>query len=676
MGSSSDDSPIDDRQRALRLKILGLGETSLRKSYFPELQKNLADLTFLKSAVDHSSDVILIVAMPGGDMVHWNATAASLMGLASVPAGTSPALSSMLDAVSWSELSGRFAESSVGDIPSAPRAAMRATLSVLGRGVIPVELTFGKHRWDGRDFAVIVARDISRQLAEERALAASQTKYRRLYDSLMDGFVRVTMDGRIVEYNQTYREMLGYSDQELPALTYVDITPSRWHEIEGRIVAEQVLVRGYSEVYEKEYRGKDGRIFPVELRTNLIRDERGEPESMWAIVRDISARRMIEDQMRSMQKLESLGMMAGGIAHDFNNLLMGVLGNAELALMEMASGHPAAPNVEQIKVTSLRMAEIARQMLAYSGKSPVTATPLILADVAREMVDLLRVSISKKIDIGIEVDGHVPLMMGDSGQIRQVVMNLILNAADAIGDAVGSIRIRLSGRVLNRADLAPFALSADLPEGDYVCLDVIDTGCGMSDELRRRVFDPFFTTKATGRGMGLAVVQGIVRSHQGGLWIESAVGRGSTFHLAFARASGDAVDAPAMGARSSVDSQAGRTILVVDDEDAVRNVSASMLRRAGHTVLTACDGVEALEVLRRIELNVDLVLLDHNMPRKSGVETLREIRELAPRLPVLMCSGYTEDGVEPEGEVSGVAGFLQKPFAFATLMTAVRKVFS
>ena len=333
---------------------------------------------------------------------------------------------------------------------------------------------------------------------------------------------------------------------------------------------------------------KDGTEFPVEIGLNPIETNEG----TWVLsaIVDISERKRAEEerkrhevQMQHSQKLESLGVLAGGIAHDFNNLLVGILGNAGLALMELAPESPVRRTVQNIEVAALQTAELTKQLLAYSGKGKFHVQPLNLSRLVEEITHLLKFSISKKAVLRTRLASDLPTIEADASQIQQVIMNLIINASEALGDKVGDI-IASTGVVrADRAYLADTLLDDHLPEGRYVYLEVTDTGCGMDKETRSRIFDPFFTTKFTGRGLGLAATLGIVRGHNGAIRLYSEPGQGTAFKVIFP-SSEQAASAIEQSPEALEEWHGAGTILIVDDEEGVRFVASKALEKAGFTV--------------------------------------------------------------------------------------------
>ncbi len=373
------------------------------------------------------------------------------------------------------------------------------------------------------------------------------------------------------------------------------------------------------------------------------------------------ATRNLEAQVRHAQKLESLGVLAGGIAHDFNNLLMVIMGNADLALGQLSPIAPARDCIQEIEAASRKAADLCNQMLAYSGKSPVIAANLNLSDLVREMAHMLEVTISKKAALDYRFADDIPAVEGDAAQIGQVVMNLITNASEALGGEGGTITVSTGIMNCNEAFLRDNYTDTPVPAGEYVFLEVTDTGRGMSEKVLSRLFDPFFTTKFTGRGLGLSAVLGIVRSHRGAMKIHSTEGKGTTFLVLFP-ANRVEVGPPVETATVAPARSIGiGTILVVDDEQSVRDVAGKMLRSLGFDVILAANGREGLEQFSAHREQLRCVLLDRTMPDMDGDQVLERIREIDPVIPVIQISGYGNQ------EHGGDDPFIHKPFTMADL---------
>jgi two-component system, chemotaxis family, CheB/CheR fusion protein len=399
----------------------------------------------------------------------------------------------------------------------------------------------------------------------------------------------------------------------------------------------------------------------------MLRDvESGGERNRAGAFLDIGERKRTEEQFRQTQKLESIGLLAGGIAHDFNNLLTGIMGNASLALEE--AGEDIADRLQTIISNGERAAHLTRQLLAYSGKGQFIVEDLDLSRAVREMVDLFRLSIPKSIELRLDLRERLPWVAMDPGQLQQVVMNLVINAGEAIGEGNPG-RISVSTEVCNVERGFVDALGEDVAPGRYVCLEVTDTGPGVDDRMKSKIFDPFFTTKFTGRGLGLAAVSGIVRSQKGALVLRSAAGQRTAFRVFFRVAQ----TRRKQGEQESQDSTRV-TILVVDDEESVRKFISAVLQRHGFRVLEANDGSEALAVCEKERQSLRIVILDLIMPVMSGSEFLAHIKHDRPDLKVLLTSGYGEPEARRLCAAYEGAAFIQKPYTAQQLEEIVENL--
>jgi len=386
-------------------------------------------------------------------------------------------------------------------------------------------------------------------------------------------------------------------------------------------------------------------------------------------------RRKLEAQMLQTQKLESLGVLAGGIAHDFNNLLTGIIGFSDLARLELSHDSTARGYLDESVNGARRAAELTQQMLAYSGKGKFVVGPVRLTVLVEEITRLLEVSISKKCVLRYDLMRDQPPCLADGTQLRQVIMNLIINASEAIGDRSGVISLTTGAMWCERDYLAETYLDEGLGEGMYLTLEVADTGVGMSPEVRARIFDPFYTTKYTGRGLGLAAVIGIVRGHGGAIRVYSEAGRGTTFKILLPAAVNTAM--PAEFTAPPADAWRGKGIvLVVDDEESLRALLRHMLQRMGYEVVLAADGREGLAVFKEHADREPIVLLDLTMPHLDGAGTFRELRRIDPNVRVVLMSGYNEHAVTAQFAGKGLEAFIQKPFQYDDLQTTMKRVSS
>lgn len=414
------------------------------------------------------------------------------------------------------------------------------------------------------------------------------------------------------------------------------------------------------------------RFLHVRARADLGLD--GTPQRLFGTVQDRTESRLLEDErlhfersLQETQRLESLGVLAGGIAHDFNNLLVGVLGNASLALAELPPGSPARARIEDVELASRRAGELTQQLLAYSGQGSFVVQPIDLVDLIEEMGQLLETVLSKQVCVAYEFGAEHPVVEIDATQLRQVVMNLIVNASDACGNEPGSIHVHVRTVDADRAYLDSFRLADALPQGELALIEVTDTGLGMSSATKDKLFDPFYTTKVSGRGLGLAGVLGIVRVHGGAIRVESEPGRGSTFTILFPLSRLPLPAASPVDAETQLSTRSG-TVLIADDEFVIREVARAMLTNAGFTVLTAENGDEAVALFREREDEIDAAVLDLTMPGRGGAEVLKDLRAVRPDLPVVISSGYTAAALDGS---AGEVGFVQKPYTNAQLVNAV-----
>jgi signal transduction histidine kinase/ActR/RegA family two-component response regulator len=404
----------------------------------------------------------------------------------------------------------------------------------------------------------------------------------------------------------------------------------------------------------------------------LERDAQGKPARLRGTIQNVTERRNAEEAFRQAQKLESLGVLAGGIAHDFNNLLSAIGGNLELAQMNLEPEPPAAPFLIRIEKILRRASELTQQMLAYSGKGRLVVRRFNINQIAEEMPHLLEVSISKRVQLIYELEPNLPLLEADGAQIQQVIMNLVTNASESIGDRDGTIRLITGMEYLHAPEQRVESHGWTLAPGLYVTLEVTDTGCGMTAETRKKLFDPFFTTKFSGRGLGLSAMLGILKGHNAGIRIHSRVGEGSSFKLFFPACAtvelsehpATELPAPAVPAGS---------ILLVDDEPDILEATAELIAAMGFQVISARDGLEGLEQVKAQPEAIALVLMDLTMPRMDGREAFQAMRALRPGLKIVLCSGFNEADVAKDFPQASLAGFLQKPYTFQMVKDVIQQ---
>ncbi len=521
-----------------------------------------------------------------------------------------------------------------------------------------------------------VLRGIEEREGAEEALRVSQKRLRTIFEGLDDALFVHDLEGRILDCNRAACEMLGYARDELLTMRTADFDAPGFADGFQDRIARQLRDGSYRCVGELVAKG--GRHITVDIHTTRI-DFQGNP-AILALNRDISdrvkadqERRLMEQKLQHAQKLESLGVLAGGIAHDFNNLLVGVLGNANLARLQVPEDSPARESIQQVETAAQRAADLAKQMLAYSGRGKMVVELVDLGMLVDEMAHLLAASISKNAVLKLRIDDDLPAVSADPTQIRQVVMNLITNASDALGVAEGTIELTSGTLDVGPDDTLESYFDDRVLPGQYVFVEVADTGKGMDRDTLERIFDPFFSTKFTGRGLGLASVIGIVQGHGGTIQVRSTPDEGSVFRVLLP-ATGKCVPPEADRPVLQVSPCQAGTILVVDDEDSVLSVAQRTLEMVGYDVIAASDGSAGLDAFRGSSDSIALVLLDWTMPGLSGEEAFREIRGVQPGVPVILSSGYSETDTLAQCGDLVPAGFLQKPYLATELIDLVQMV--
>jgi len=540
--------PYDDENKyeSLRERIIGLGEHSIRKSYYPELQERLAELEKFRSLLDQSNDAIFLVQIPSGILMDVNESACSQLGykkddLLKKPFGN----------ITDDERIKKLLENE--KIIDEGRQILKIIMKKSNSHDLPVEMTVRIVNFNSIFYAVIVARDITE-----------------------------------------------------------------------RIKAEE-------------------------------------------------EKKKLQKQVLHAQKLESLGILAGGIAHDFNNILTGILGHVDLALRDMSAGSALRNRLEQIRTSSIRASELTRQMLAYAGLGKFSIQPANLSSLAEDTGKLMELSIPKKHILKYNFHENLPLCYCDISQLRQVIMNLIINASEAIGEKDGIITITTGTMKCDTAYLAESYLHENLLEGLYIYIEITDTGCGIPKDNQDKIFDPFFTTKFTGRGLGLAAVLGIIRYHRGTIKLISEPDRGTTIRLLFPAFTFIAEEKTEKHSEINLPKWKGK-ILVVDDEECICIVTKAILEELGFTVITAGDGKEGLELFKKHEEEICAIILDITMPKMSGIEALQEIRLINNNVKIIITSGYEGKAAFKDYIEGKTDWFLQKPFEIKELVEILEKI--
>ena len=531
---------------------------------------------------------------------------------------------------------------------------------------------------------VVTLLDVGDLQRIEKELRESEERLRQIAETIDQVFWIVQVEPFAVLYaSPAFEEIWDRPVEDLLADGHLWSAPMHQEDAARVMATWDACLGGRLPIWREEYRIRrpDGEIRWIEDSGAAVLDGAGEIYRVTGVAKDITVRKQAETERREMeqrvhfaQKMESLGVLAGGVAHDFNNLLMGILGNADLAMLELPDGAPAQIHLAGIEHAARRAADLARQLLAYSGKGKFVVDKLDLTILAEDIAHLMDATIARRAELRIAHAIDVPAIEGDATQIRQVIMNLITNAADAIGEGGGTITLS-TGTLLCDPDFFRETYFGDeLPAGTYAYLEVADTGVGMDRETRSRIFEPFFSTKFTGRGLGLAAVLGIVKGHRGALKVWSEPGAGTTFRVLF-----PAVESSASSMEESLSLETGEfqgvgTILLVDDEPMVREVAEAMLIHGGYDVIAAETGRRAVELFAERGDDIDCVLLDLAMPDMDGLETFRALRAEREDVRVLLSSGYSEQDALTRFGGKKLAGFLQKPYHASTLLDAVQQI--
>jgi two-component system cell cycle sensor histidine kinase/response regulator CckA len=517
---------------------------------------------------------------------------------------------------------------------------------------------------------VLNARDVSERKRADRALRESEERYRDLFDNASDLVCMTEPTGALLYVNKAWQEGTGYSEDEIGRMQLLDIVhpDSRSHY---EAVLQRVLAGERLDHVELIFVPKAGTPITVEGNLSCTFKE-GQPSVIRGIYRDITERKRVEEQLRRAERMQAAGKLAGGVAHEVNNMMTGVIGFSEFILHSLEPSDPRRADVEEVIKAGTRAADVTRQLLAFTRQQFLRPQVIEINTVVRQMEKMLRHSLGEDKHLELRLSPETGQMRADRGQLEQVLINLVLNARDAMRGH-GRVTIETAGAVWDAA-YAERHGGVDIPLGQYVMLAVSDTGCGMDADVQARIFEPFFTTKPIGQGtgLGLSTVYGIVKQSGGFIWVYSEPGEGSVFkvYLPEARAAHLAQVSPTSLVQAPKDGS--ETILVIEDEEVVRNLAMRGLRDYGYTVVEAKNGAEAFHYIRQHPGFVDLVICDVVMPEMGGRELGQNLAMFAPDLPILYMSGYTGDDVVQRGLLDPGAPFQQKPFTPGTLASKVR----
>jgi two-component system cell cycle sensor histidine kinase/response regulator CckA len=520
--------------------------------------------------------------------------------------------------------------------------------------------------------AVSVCAYSGSKVRAEAALRESEERFRRVFEEGPLGVALVGKDYRFLKVNSALCQMVGYTEAELTQMSLVDITHPEDVEMDTELAGQLFRCEIPNYRLQERYVKKNGDSIWINLTASIIRDPEGRPWYGLAMIEDITEAKRAQEEAIARQKLEGLGVLAGGIAHDFNNLLGSIRATSELVLSELPGGSPVCDEVQSIMNVADRAAEIVRQMLAYAGHESSVFEPLNLAELVNEMLQLLKVSISKTAHLTVDLPPNLPAVRANAAEIRQVVMNLLTNASEALGEREGVISVTVAQV---RSGPEQFTDSTrKVLQNNHLRLTVSDTGSGMTEEIQARIFDPFFTTKFAGHGLGLAAVQGIIHRHGGTIKVVSAPGQGSRFEIllpCMSQPVRDTRDLPVPVAPGAIGS-GDETVLVIEDEEPLRFAVSKMLRKRGFSVVEASDGRAGMDLFKSNERKIDAVLLDLTLPGMTSRTVLEELRRMRPDVKVIVTTAYSQDRAREAIGALQPWLYIQKPYRVSEVADLLR----
>ncbi|MDJ0973437.1 MAG: response regulator [Planctomycetota bacterium] len=634
------------------------------------------ELEFTQAALDALRDTYFVFEPDTGRAVRWNREFRDVSGYSDEEIAELPAPASY-----YSPEDIERASAFIRDVLEQGSGIIELELICKDGRRIPTEYKVAIIRTPdgGPRYVISIGRDVTERRQADLELRVERERLLRFMDAATDGFHLLDRDLRILAINQMALDRIRMAvpevtkPQDVTGRLLVDVYPFlREQRLDERF--RPVFESGEPVVYDDSVEHPTLGTVHMTIKAFKVGDEIG------LIATDVTERTRaaeqrldLERQIQHAQKLESLGVLAGGIAHDFNNILVSILGHADLAFEEMSLTAPGRRHLMEIVKGSRRAADLATQMLAYSGKGRFELRTIDLNEFVEEMAHLLTVSTSKKSVVQYEFADALPAIEGDVTQVRQVIMNLITNASEALGADSGIISIRTGVTRLDPTKTSELQVAEGDPEGTYVHLEVVDTGCGMDEATLRRLFDPFYSTKFTGRGLGMAVVQGIVRGHNGAIRVRSRPGEGTEVRVMFPAVEGAAEPLAREPKTDAATWRASGTVLLVDDEESILFLAREMLEATGFDVVTAANGREALQIFKAQPEAFELVLLDLTMPEMDGEECFRELRKIRADVRVVMSSGYSEQEITRRFTGTGLRGFMQKPYRLTALRAKLRE---
>ncbi len=647
---------------SLRDKIIGLGERSIRKSYYPELQEKLTELERFRTLLDQSNDLIFLMRVPSAELIDVNESACVQLGYARADL-LSRSLFDIVDRSTYDKLKKAFEYQRTEIFPG---QTFNILLLKKNKANIPVEIAIRLVEFGNDIYSVAAARDISERVRAEAALQESEEKYRTLFEESRDVIFISTSEGRFLDINMAGVELFGYSSKD--ELLSIDIEKDLFVEPKERSGYQLILhSKGFVKDHEVEMKKKSGEKLNVLVTASAVETPAG--TIYRGIIRDITVHKKLEQQLLQSQKMEAVGQLAGGVAHDFNNILTAIIGYSNLIQMKTQENF-TREYISQILALSDRAAHLTQSLLAFSRNQAINPKPADVNVIVNETVKFLKRLIGEDIELKTFLAGEKLMVFADSGQIEQVLMNLATNARDAMPNG-GTLCISTSQIEPDKqfAELHGFGNA-----GRFAMITVTDDGIGMDEKTVARIFEPFFTTKEVGKGtgLGLAMVYGIIKQHNGFINVYSEPDKGTVFRI-YLPAIESGTENGEKAEREFVRGGA-ETILLAEDEAEVRKITKAILEEFGYRVIEAANGEEAERKFIEHQNEIKMLVTDVIMPGKSGKEVYRNVHSIKPSIKVLFTSGYTIEITQKHGLLEEGLELISKPVAPKELLRKIREI--